>query len=57
MSIPTSKNLKIALRSLRAKYEAQVRRTEEIQLKGAQQLLDLQRMTAVGQSETLAISC
>jgi hypothetical protein len=31
-----------------------VRRTEEIQLKSQEQLLELQRMTAVGQSETLA---
>ena len=37
-----------------AKYEAQVRRTEEIQLKSQEQLLELQRMTAVGQSQTLA---
>ena len=36
------------------KYEAQVRRTEEIQLSGAKQLLELQRMTAVGNSQTLA---
>lgn len=42
------------IESLEGKYEAQVRRTEEIQLKGTQQLLDLQRMTAVGQSQTLA---
>ena len=39
---------------LEAKYEAQVRRTEEIQLKSQQQIIELQRMTAVGQSQTLA---
>ena len=39
---------------LEAKYEAQVRRTEEIQMKSQQQIIELQRMTAVGQSQTLA---
>ena len=39
---------------LEAKYEAQVRRTEEIQIKSHQQIIELQRMTAVGQSQTLA---
>jgi hypothetical protein len=39
---------------LEAKYEAQVRRTEDIQIKSQEKLLELQRMTAVGQSQTLA---
>ena len=39
---------------LEAKYEAQVRRTEEIQIKSQERLVELQRMTAVGQSQTLA---
>lgn len=51
---PYVKRLEERIDKLETKYEAQVRRTEEIQLKGAQQLLELQRMTAVGQSQTLA---
>ena len=51
---PYVKKLEDRIEKLEGKYEAQVRRTEEIQLKGQQQLLELQRMTAVGQSETLA---
>ena len=51
---PYVKKLEARVEKLEAKYEAQVRRTEEIQLKGQQQLLELQRMTAVGQSQTLA---
>lgn len=39
---------------LEAKYEAQVRRTEEIQLKSQAQLIELQRMVQVGQSQTLS---
>lgn len=51
---PYVKRLEERVEKLEAKYEAQVLRTEEIQLKGAQQLIELQRMTAVGQSQTLA---
>jgi hypothetical protein len=51
---PYVKKLEERVERLEEKYEAQVRRTEEIQLKGTQQLLELQRMTAVGQSQTLA---
>jgi len=51
---PYVKRLEDRVDKLEAKYEAQVRRTEEIQLKGQSQLVELQRMTAVGQSETLA---
>ena len=51
---PYVKRLEDRVEKLEAKYEAQVLRTEEIQLKGAQQLIELQRMTAVGQSQTLA---
>jgi len=51
---PYVKKLEDRVDKLEAKYEAQVRRTEEIQLKGQSQLLELQRMTAVGQSQTLA---
>ena len=48
------KRLEATVEKLEAKYDAQVRRTEEIQLTGQKQLLELQRMTAVGQSQTLA---
>lgn len=51
---PYVKRLEDRVEKLEAKYEAQVRRTEEIQLKGQAQLVELQRMTAVGQSQTLA---
>ena len=51
---PYVKRLEATVEKLEAKYDAQVRRTEEIQLNGAKQLLELQRMTAVGQSQTLA---
>ena len=51
---PYVKRLEERNEKLEAKYEAQVRRTEEIQLKSQEQLLELQRMTAVGNSETLA---
>lgn len=39
---------------LEQKLEAQVRRTEQIQTDAQKQLIELHRMTAVGQSETLA---
>lgn len=51
---PYVKRLEERNEKLEAKYEAQVRRTEEIQIRSQEQLLELQRMTAVGQSETLA---
>lgn len=51
---PYVKRLEERNEKLEAKYEAQVRRTEEIQLKSQQQIIELQRMTAVGQSQTLA---
>lgn len=51
---PYVKRLEDRVEKLEGKYEAQVRRTEEIQLKSQEQLLELQRMTAVGQSQTLA---
>jgi hypothetical protein len=51
---PYVRRLEAQIEKLETKYDAQVRRTEEIQLKGAQQLVDLQRMVAVGQSQTLA---
>ena len=51
---PYVKRLEDRVEKLEAKYDAQVRRTEEIQLKGAEQLIELQRMTAVGHSQTLA---
>lgn len=51
---PYVKRLEANVEKLEAKYDAQVRRTEEIQLTGQKQLLELQRMTAVGQSQTLA---
>lgn len=51
---PYVKRLEATVEKLEARYDAQVRRTEEIQLNGQKQLLELQRMTAVGQSQTLA---
>jgi translation initiation factor 2B subunit (eIF-2B alpha/beta/delta family) len=39
---------------LEAKYEAQVRRTEEIQIHSQEKILELQRMTTIGQSKQLA---
>jgi len=51
---PYVKKLEAQVEKWEGKFHDQVRRTEDIQLKGAQQLLELQRMTAVGQSETLA---
>jgi hypothetical protein len=51
---PYVKRLEDRNEKLETKYEAQVRRTEEIQMKSQQQIIELQRMTAIGQSETLA---
>jgi hypothetical protein len=51
---PYVKRLEDRVDKLEAKYEAQVRRTEEIQMKSQQQIIELQRMTAIGQSQTLA---
>jgi hypothetical protein len=51
---PYVKRLEDRVEKLEAKYEAQVRRTEDIQLKSQQQIIELQRMTAIGQSQTLA---
>ena len=51
---PYVKRLEDRIDKLEAKYEAQVRRTEEIQIRSQEKLLELQRMTAVGQSQTLA---
>jgi hypothetical protein len=51
---PYVKRLEERNEKLEAKYEAQVRRTEDIQMKSQQQIIELQRMTAIGQSQTLA---
>lgn len=51
---PYVRRLEDRIDRLEAKYEAQVRRTEEIQIKSQERLVELQRMTAVGQSQTLA---
>lgn len=51
---PYVKRLESQVEKLEGKLDAQVRRTEEIQLKSQQNLMELQRMIAVGQSETLA---
>jgi type VI protein secretion system component VasF len=51
---PYVKKLEERNEKLEAKYEAQVRRTEQIQTDAQKQLIELHRMTAVGQSETLA---
>ena len=51
---PYVKKLEDRVEKLEAKYEAQVRRTEEIQLRAQDKLVELQRMTTIGQSKTLA---
>jgi hypothetical protein len=51
---PYVKRLEAQVEKWEGKYQEQVRRTEDIQMKGTQQILELQRMTAIGQSETLA---
>ena len=51
---PYVKKLEDRIDRLETRYEAQVRRTEEIQLKSQERLVDLQRMTTIGQSKTLA---
>ncbi len=51
---PYVKRLEERCDKLETKLDAQVRRTEEIQIRSQEKLLELQRMTAVGQSQTLA---
>lgn len=51
---PYVKRLENQVEKLEKKYDDQVRRTEDIQLKSQQQIIELQRMTAIGQSQTLA---
>ncbi len=51
---PYVKKLEERNEKLEAKYEAQVHRTEEIQIQSQEKILELQRMTTVGQSKTLA---
>ena len=51
---PYVKRLEDRIEKLETKYEAQVRRTEEIQLRAQDKLVELQRMTTIGQSKTLA---
>jgi hypothetical protein len=51
---PYVKKLEDRCDKLESKYDAQVRRTEEIQLKAQQQLVELQRMKTIGQNQTLA---
>ena len=51
---PYVRRLETQIEKLELKYEAQVRRTEEIQIANQQQLIELQRMTTIGQSQTLA---
>jgi hypothetical protein len=51
---PYVKKLEAQVEKWEGKYHDQVRRTEDIQMKGTQQIIELQRMTAIGQSETLA---
>ena len=51
---PYVKKLEARNDQLESKLEAQVRRTEEIQISNNKSLIELQRMTAVGQSQTLA---
>ena len=51
---PYVKRLEDRIEKLETKYEAQIRRTEEIQLRAQDKLVELQRMTTIGQSKTLA---
>jgi predicted RNase H-like nuclease (RuvC/YqgF family) len=51
---PYVKRLEERCERLENKLDAQVRRTEEIQRDSQKQLIELQRMTAVGNSQTLA---
>lgn len=51
---PYVKKLEAQVDKLEGKLDAQVRRTEEIQTNNQKALIELQRMIAVGQSETLA---
>ena len=51
---PYVKKLEERNERLEAKYEAQVRRTEEVQTESQKRLVELQRMTTIGQSKTLA---
>ena len=51
---PYVKRLEAQVDKLEGKLDAQVRRTEEIQTRSQNALIELQRMVAVGQSETLA---
>jgi hypothetical protein len=53
-SHPYVARLERQIEKLEAKYEAQIRRTEDIQLKAQERLVELQRMTTIGQSKTLA---
>lgn len=51
---PYVKKLEARIDRLETRYELQVRRTEEIQLTAQERLVELQRMTTIGQSKTLA---
>ena len=51
---PYVKRLEAQVEKFEKKYDDQVRRTEEIQINSQKQILELQRMTAIGQSQTLA---
>ena len=51
---PYVQRLEKQIERLEDRYEAQVRRTEEIQLRAQDKLVELQRMTTIGQSKTLA---
>jgi len=51
---PYVRRLEDRVEKLEAKYEAQVRRTEEIQMLSQEKLLELQRMITIGQYKTLA---
>ena len=51
---PYVKRLEGQVEKWETKYESQVRRTEEIQIRHQEKLVELQRMTTIGQSKTLA---
>jgi hypothetical protein len=51
---PYVQRLEAQVEKWEGKYHEQVRRTEEIQMRQQEKLVELQRMTTIGQSKTLA---
>ena len=50
---PYVKRLEAQVEKWEGKYQDQVRRTEQLQSEGMEKILELQRMTVIGQSKTL----